>query len=490
LKASIAAAIAASQMGLGHVFAAELLAWDRSSMPIVYYVNAGDAAAWPEGAGAMIRSFMSWERIPGTFLRFQYGGTTAKRGAYDDGENVVTWVREGWRYGRDTVAFAILWVSPADGRIVEADILLNGEDFVWATDGSPRALDVQNVTTHEVGHALGLGHSVTSTNVTMFPVIVPGETKKRLISEEERLIIKLVYPGGASRVITYSLSSGDGYLLAERAVAEYASSPELQRIFLLTRLDVDHDGYDEVGILQEKDGRLGFFVFRAASSDNSSPELLSYDEWSIPGGDNIDLTALDIDGDGWHEIGALKAESDGTCALYVYDSPVPFGFTEDDAPAMLLRHPFRTAGGDNILAAIGLDYDADGIDEVGAVRLTPGGQYFFDVHDVAGTNDESHDEVVSIYLGSSFPFVDLDVTDIDGEVELLSLWKDNRGWYISAFELPDRSAPPEQLQARSIATTAFLFPPGHTPVRLSSLRIAGDEGEPRAAICVLMRQNP
>jgi len=460
-------------------------------MPIEYYVNADDAATWPEGVGAIIRSFMSWERVPGAYVSFQYAGTTDKAIAYDDGQNVVGWVKEGWTYGSDTIGIAVLWVSRDGRRIAGVDILLNGEHFAWATDGDPQAVDVQDVTTHEIGHALGLDHSLTSPEVTMFPVMVPGETTKRFISEEERVIIRLIYPSGTTTAVTYAFSGANADLLAEKAVADYPYAPELGSIFLLTRLDVvgDGDGLDEIGTIQEKDGQLGFYLFPAVTADAAPTEPLAYDEWSIPTGDILDLTALDIDGDGIQEIGVLRAESDGTFALYIYDALLPTAFTEDDAPLLVLTQTFPTEARDNVIAAVGLDYDGDGVDEIGAVRLTPSGQSFFDVHSIRVRENEPRDVLISIPLGSGFKFIDLDVSDIDGdgEWELIALSQDSRGgWYVSAFQLPDWSAPPQEPQLTLLGIASIPLPAGHTPMRISSLRIADEETVSRPAICILM----
>jgi len=461
--------------------------WAQSSMPIVYYVNADDAAAWPEGVGAIVRSFMTWERAPGAYVRFQYAGTTDKKIAYDDGHNIVTWIKNGWPYGSDTIGFAVLWLSGDGQKILGVDILLNGEDFVWAADGDAEAVDVQDVATHEVGHALGLSHSVTSPDLVMFPIILPGETKKRFISPEEQLIISLLYPSGTTRVLTYAFSEGIRGLFAEKAVTDYPSTADPGRILLLTRVDGDGNGLDEIGTIQEKDGQLGFYLFPAVTSDFPTSEPVAYDEWSIPVGDILDLTALDIDGDGREEIGVLRAENDGTYALYIYDAPLPSAFTEEDAPILALRQTFRADAGDNLIAAMGLDYDEDGIDEVAVVRVTTTGEYFFDVHYIRGRDDEFADAAFSIPLGSNFTFIDLDVSDIDGDEtqELVALLKDSRGWYVSAFQLPDSSAPLEEPQMTFLTSVRITLPAGRRPMRISSLRIANAGTLRRPAICIL-----
>jgi len=496
-RIEIALVVAPLWLMLGSLFASEDITlpyytWSSESMPIVYYMNADDAASWPEGAGAIIRSFMSWERIPGTHVRFQYAGTTDGKTAQDDGRNIVTWVREGWPYGRDTVAFAVIWVSRDGRRIVGVDILLNAEDFAWSTDGAPTAMDVQDVAAHEIGHALGLEHSVTSTDVTMFPVIVPGEMRKRTIHEEEQWIIRSIYPSGRTRADTYALSGSDEGLSAEEAVAGYPPAQGPGRIFLLTRVDADgEDGLDEIATIQEEDGKLAFYLFSAITSDAPPSEALAYDAWFIPRGNNlVDMTALDIDGDDRQEIGVLRARSDATYTLHIYDTPRRHSVTEADASPWVWRQTLRVAGGDNLVAVMGLDYDGARIDEIGVVRLTPLGEYFLDVYYI-GQSDSESQRIASISLPDIIGFVDLDVSDIDGDGqwELIVLSGDVRGWYVSAYELPDVASPEVVPQARLVATLPISLPEGRRPMRVSSLRIAAPDGSPRPAICILTGEN-
>ena len=90
----------------------------------------------------------------------------------DYGDSSVIGVTSVWGYFTG---------KPRDREIIEAHVLLN-DQFVWGDAlADPSLMDVQNILTHELGHAGGMGdlYDTTASEETMYGYSGEGETKKR-----------------------------------------------------------------------------------------------------------------------------------------------------------------------------------------------------------------------------------------------------------------------------------------------------------------------
>ena len=157
----------------------------------------------PAGVATMLESITTdvdtWEAAAGNTSILgdgtSNGGYTANLNAVDgvNGAEFASIADPG------VIAVTYTWGyygGPAKFReLVEWDMLFDDDgDFTWATDGLTNAMDFENIVTHELGHAMGLGHpSGTCTEETMYAYASNGETKKRTLNAGDIAGINVMY---------------------------------------------------------------------------------------------------------------------------------------------------------------------------------------------------------------------------------------------------------------------------------------------------------
>jgi Matrixin/IPT/TIG domain/Carboxypeptidase regulatory-like domain len=94
--------------------------------------------------------------------------------------------------GSGTVALTPVWFL-SDGTITDADVLFDGSEFQFTTNGQVGRFDVQDVATHELGHFLGLDHSGWA-GATMYPYVDPSVLLHRSLSLDDVHGARDMYP--------------------------------------------------------------------------------------------------------------------------------------------------------------------------------------------------------------------------------------------------------------------------------------------------------
>lgn len=94
------------------------------------------------------------------------------------------------------------------GRIIDADVLFNGKNFAFTTEGAAGRYDVQDVATHELGHLLGLDHSACA-GASMYPYVDPTVILHRSLSIDDIHGLQHMYPDANLATIEGKLTRQD-----------------------------------------------------------------------------------------------------------------------------------------------------------------------------------------------------------------------------------------------------------------------------------------
>src|SRR5688500_14867623 len=129
-----------------------------------------------------------------------FGGTTTKSGAKRDGQNVISWGKLGGTtlgvtnyIGTDTSQSQVC-NGTLIYRFTEVDVRFNNA-FDWQTSSTcSTGFDLAGVSTHEFGHAVGLGHSNVS-GATMFPSVARCDFSISSLANDDKAGYSSIYSG-------------------------------------------------------------------------------------------------------------------------------------------------------------------------------------------------------------------------------------------------------------------------------------------------------
>jgi hypothetical protein len=178
-----------------------------SSQPVVFYVNPTGAPGFLNVQEDMQASMTAWSRAGGS-LQVTYGGTTGGCGVQvADGVNTISFNNCDNYFSVSQSCSGLLAVSgiirympnqtktigsTRYARAIESNMSFNPYGLCNFTN----RCQIQEVATHEMGHALGLGHSADS--YATMSAYAHFDNRCASVMPDDAQGIKTIYPGGST----------------------------------------------------------------------------------------------------------------------------------------------------------------------------------------------------------------------------------------------------------------------------------------------------
>ncbi|MSU34469.1 MAG: carboxypeptidase regulatory-like domain-containing protein [Pedosphaera sp.] len=241
----------------------------------------GDTAA---ELAAVRASFGQWQAVPGTRIRFEDAGLVDNTSVVvNDTRNTVTWASASSPY-LNSGASARTTVVTVGADLVEADIVINS-DKPWFTDyNHPQAniLFLEAVVTHEIGHLLGLLHSLLG-GATMFWMVQAGLNSAAGLSADEINFSRSIY-GAAATATAVGTAKGRVLKVGKAVFGAMVFAEDAHGVVQAGTISNEQGQYQMPGLPP------GAYQVRALSLD---PRGASFDDFLVRGFDLDEFGTVD-----------------------------------------------------------------------------------------------------------------------------------------------------------------------------------------------------
>jgi matrixin len=159
--------------------------------PVNYFVNASNLDLPSDLAQTAVRAGAdAWTAQSRARFRFAFAGASAQTTTTNDGINLVV-----LRNASNGAAIATTYWWSTSAGIVDADIVFWDAAFRFfsGASGCASGFYIEDIATHEFGHALGLGHS-TLPSATMYPSTSSCSVNNRSLDPDDIAGVETLYP--------------------------------------------------------------------------------------------------------------------------------------------------------------------------------------------------------------------------------------------------------------------------------------------------------
>ncbi len=215
------------------------------------------------------------------------------------------------------------------------------------------------------------------------PVVSMGSNKTPIPGGDVRWMFGLDHDGdGTSGIAAVKVVGGVPYLYiysqptswegASSAVAANHLPIPAGTIRFMFSVDHNGDGKEEIGVVKVVGGVPYLYIYSAPSGMWTPVSTVAANHLPIPGGNVLWMFGMDYNGDGKDEIACVKLLSDGARYLYIYSAPSGMW-----TPVSTVAANFLPIPGGNVQHIFAVDYDGDGKDEIGVIKVVDGSRYLY-----------------------------------------------------------------------------------------------------------------
>ena len=178
-----------------------------TTVPVTFFVNPANLDVTPAAALTALQWGMDQWTNAGSAFSFEYGGPASDTAITLDGRNVVFFRNDS---SGSAIATTYSWWD-GDENLVDSDIVFWDAPFTFFTGvsgcgGGVNGAYIEDIATHEFGHALGLGHTNVS-GATMFPSYNLCSQQFRTLAQDDLNGVRALYPATANTPPTVTITN-------------------------------------------------------------------------------------------------------------------------------------------------------------------------------------------------------------------------------------------------------------------------------------------